>query len=525
MSSDLEGCFLEAVLNGDQENAPSDVYEPLLPDYFAISQQELPDIQVKLSDLKDIYDKVQKKVAHTSEQRIEKGWVNGVAWSTGQIKSITVIVQRTPEAAARVNDTVGPVELKVIYKEYGIHSVNFSFDLDSAYKNSNGDLVYELARVEMDLRNVWQLIVTVHLIDGSQRNFTWKGFRIRTKPKPSKCTADGRRDVENTNKRKRLEPDQFLSGSAASPSTDSLNSDADSFPGKLTAQMDKNILTDYLEAQRARINDLRVAKWTTEGADIAYHLNLTESSKRRPDLEEGDVIAFLTNPNAGNTEIEKLSQENSSRAVLAGVISRSAYIYAHAPRYGSEKVLGIQSGQINAAIEDLQEKMQRKFEDVVVKDRSKWLRGLRWKIFILLIIFGLLSGLLYELIAPGTWFQYQMCKRGCIKGHTATFKFTTHDYQYIKVNGLELTWEKLKKKKELDLGDCQPFNATAGYRYYLNLDRCAYGERIVLDHKPQIRGPTVFAINSTCSGVYYVNKDKWQGYTSAEHIEREPPCT
>lgn len=604
MSSDLEGCFLEAVLNGDQENAPSDVYEPLLPDYFAISQQELPDIQVKLSDLKDIYDKVQKKVAHTSEQRIEKGWVNGVAWSTGQIKSITVIVQRTPEAAARVNDTVGPVELKVIYKEYGIHSVNFSFDLDSAYKNSNGDLVYELARVEMDLRNVWQLIVTVHLIDGSQRNFTWKGFRIRTKPKPSKCTADGRRDVENTNKRKRLEPDQFLSGSAASPSTNSLNSDADSFPGKLTAQMDKNILTDYLEAQRARINDLRVAKWTTEGADIAYHLNLTESSKRRPDLEEGDVIAFLTNPNAGNTEIEKLSQENSSRAVLAGVISRSAYIYAHAPRYGSEKgstetvcviglvkvkvlgtvqngeriyvalhqpgvaipetqiplrpmadrrpvllgqaleskpsnsqdnvklvqcfvsiVLGIQSGQINAAIEDLQEKMQRKFEDVVVKDRSKWLRGLRWKIFIFLIIFGLLSGLLYELIAPGTWFQYQMCKRGCIKGHTATFKFTTHDYQYIKVNGLEFTWEKLKKKKELDLGDCQPFNATAGYRYYLNLDRCAYGERIVLDHKPQIRGPTVFAINSTCSGVYYVNKDKWQGYTSAEHIEREPPCT
>lgn len=38
-------------------------------------------------------------------------------------------------------------------------------------------------------------------------------------------------------------------------------------------------------------------------------------------------------------------------------------------------VLGIQSGQINNAIEDLQEKMQRKFEDVVVKDRSKWIRG------------------------------------------------------------------------------------------------------------------------------------------------------
>lgn len=97
------------------------------------------------------------------------------------------------------------------------------------------------------------------------------------------------------------------------------------------------VLTDYLEAQRARINDLRVAKWTTEGADVAYHLNLTESSKRRPDLEEGDVIAFLTNRNTGQTEIEKLTHENSARAVLAGVISRSAYIYAHAPRHSSEK--------------------------------------------------------------------------------------------------------------------------------------------------------------------------------------------
>ena len=96
-------------------------------------------------------------------------------------------------------------------------------------------------------------------------------------------------------------------------------------------------MTDYLEAQRARINDLRVAKWTTEGADVAYHLNLTESSKRRPDLEEGDVIAFLTNRSTGKTEIEKLTHENSARAVLAGVISRSAYIYAHAPRHSSEK--------------------------------------------------------------------------------------------------------------------------------------------------------------------------------------------
>ena len=97
------------------------------------------------------------------------------------------------------------------------------------------------------------------------------------------------------------------------------------------------VLTDYLEAQRALIGDLKVVKMVTNNADIAYHLNLTESARRRPDLEEGDVIAFLTNDKTGRTEIEKLSHENSHRALMAGVISRSAYLYAHAPSRDVEK--------------------------------------------------------------------------------------------------------------------------------------------------------------------------------------------
>ena len=75
------------------------------------------------------------------------------------------------------------MELKVTYKACGAQSVNFSFNLDSAYKNSNGDPVYKLAKVETNTRNVWHLIITVQLIDGSQINFTSKEFRIRTKPK------------------------------------------------------------------------------------------------------------------------------------------------------------------------------------------------------------------------------------------------------------------------------------------------------------------------------------------------------
>ena len=38
-------------------------------------------------------------------------------------------------------------------------------------------------------------------------------------------------------------------------------------------------------------------------------------------------------------------------------------------------VLGIQSGQLANAIDDLQEKMQGRFEDVMVMNRSKWLKG------------------------------------------------------------------------------------------------------------------------------------------------------
>lgn len=66
--------------------------------------------------MKDVYDKVQiKKVLTseqvkkfpTSEQRIAQGKVNGVVWTSGQIKKIVAFVQRTREAAEKVHDTIG----------------------------------------------------------------------------------------------------------------------------------------------------------------------------------------------------------------------------------------------------------------------------------------------------------------------------------------------------------------------------------------------------------------------------------
>lgn len=45
------------------------------------------------------------------------------------------------------------------------------------------------------------------------------------------------------------------------------------------------------------------------------------------------------------------------------------------------------------------------------------------------MVLGLLTAVLYEFLAPGTWYKYQLCKRGSIEGHTASFSFTTHDIQ------------------------------------------------------------------------------------------------
>lgn len=83
----------------------------------------------------------------------------------------------------------GPVELRVIYGKYEVQSMTFSVDLDSVYKTPKGKLVYSLDRVEMETRNMWQLVIFVELIDGLKQQFTSKAFRIRTRPKPKQAAG------------------------------------------------------------------------------------------------------------------------------------------------------------------------------------------------------------------------------------------------------------------------------------------------------------------------------------------------
>ena len=67
----------------------------------------------------------------------------------------------------------------------------------------------------------------------------------------------------------------------------------------------------------------------TSKGDIAYHLQLTNPGMYQT-LEEGVVVGFFPDVE-GLATIEPLSSENVSQAVMAGVISRSAYLEAHAP--------------------------------------------------------------------------------------------------------------------------------------------------------------------------------------------------
>lgn len=56
-------------------------------------------------------------------------------------------------------------------------------DLDSVYKNDKGELIYWLDKVEVNVRNMWNLVIVLEFNDGSLRHFQSRSFRLRTKPR------------------------------------------------------------------------------------------------------------------------------------------------------------------------------------------------------------------------------------------------------------------------------------------------------------------------------------------------------
>lgn len=65
-------------------------------------------------------------------------------------------------------------------------------------------------------------------------------------------------------------------------------------------------------------------------------------------------------------------------------------------------------------------------------------------------------------------------------------------------------------------------------RFYLNIDRCAYGGLVhstIYDHISHILGPNVFAINSTCNGVLYHGDKDWVYFEEADGFDCVPKYT
>jgi len=83
----------------------------------------------------------------------------------------------------------GPVELPVKVQT-STDRILLTVDLDSVYKTENGVFIYWLDRVDVEERNLWELLILTEFIDETQKISQSKPFRIRTKPRPTPKAAE-----------------------------------------------------------------------------------------------------------------------------------------------------------------------------------------------------------------------------------------------------------------------------------------------------------------------------------------------
>ena len=89
-------------------------------------------------------------------------------------------MERCPEAARILQDMNGRVALELVYSRKELFMVNFSVNLDSVYKK-DGIKVYELSRVKGEERNIFRVIVVLHFVDGTTKEFISKSFQVQSK--------------------------------------------------------------------------------------------------------------------------------------------------------------------------------------------------------------------------------------------------------------------------------------------------------------------------------------------------------
>ncbi|XP_078376588.1 uncharacterized protein LOC144659922 isoform X2 [Oculina patagonica] len=296
---------------------------PVFPGFGSVGSDDFSggaDVRFITLEEKTVFDKVQSRSGGIAKQRVCDGRVQMEARSpVSQILRIRVWVYREPAAADLHRDGNGPVELKVEYGNQDIDKQLFSVDLDSVY---NGPIapVYELAKVEMDKRNRFQLLVQLYFpgngVEEEIQQFYSKPFLMRSKPRSKSKSkkrklTDGSEEEEDS--MEQSSPDSSISSMTAS------------------AEFQQLRVLEHLEAKRAHIEHLSfvVSNAGAKKADIGYHFKLKDPDVC-DDFDEGDVVGFYKDDN-GTASIQLLDNKNGKEAFMAGVISRSAYLEATPP--------------------------------------------------------------------------------------------------------------------------------------------------------------------------------------------------
>lgn len=105
--------------------------------------------------------------------------------SFDSLQGVCAFVERCPQAARILQDLNGRVELEpVVYSRKEPFAANFSVNLDSVYSSQKGIKVYELSRVKGEERNIFRLVVVLHFVDGTTKEFTSKHFQVQSKKSP-----------------------------------------------------------------------------------------------------------------------------------------------------------------------------------------------------------------------------------------------------------------------------------------------------------------------------------------------------
>jgi len=318
-----------------------------------IDRYHIPDLEVKFCDLENrVFEKQQSRKDKQARQRIINGKVKFLVRSERQVKSVKAWVQREENAAKLEKDENGMVSIEVVFlrklKDSG--NLEYQVDLDSVYKMDGSERpVYKLAKVHTQERNLFELLVQIVFTDNNVSDqIKSKPFLIKTKRLSEEQIEPGnyfkeKRKRSNTlptsslrwNRGKQAvkyaplqnEADSTEARSPLSPS--SMGSRNSPLSSEGETHLDE-LVVNHLKAQQANIDCLTFScMMQTPRGDIAYHLRLTNPDLYQT-LDEGVVVGFFAD-DEGVATIEPLSNENVSQAVMAGVISRSAYVEAHAP--------------------------------------------------------------------------------------------------------------------------------------------------------------------------------------------------